>query len=159
MRFSIILTLLVTCGISASQAALSVDGRCGNGVECPAGSCCSQWGFCGVGPSFCGNGSGGGSSTGNGNGNGNNGDAGQPNNQQPPSQPGDGGGNNAGNEPQQPAATPVPAATNTPAANPNPQTTPNNSNNNNHANGANWNQANALVSTLVVLALAGYCNS
>ncbi|KAK9766761.1 hypothetical protein K7432_003922 [Basidiobolus ranarum] len=35
------------------EGVLSVDGTCGNGIECPAGSCCSFWGFCGVGEGFC----------------------------------------------------------------------------------------------------------
>ncbi|ORX80189.1 glycoside hydrolase/deacetylase, partial [Basidiobolus meristosporus CBS 931.73] len=30
-----------------------VDGTCGVGVECPAGSCCSLWGYCGSGDGFC----------------------------------------------------------------------------------------------------------
>lgn len=50
----------------------SPDGTCGGttGFVCATGFCCSQFGFCGTGSSFCGSGSGTGTGTGTGNGTG-----------------------------------------------------------------------------------------
>ncbi|KAK9745851.1 hypothetical protein K7432_018241 [Basidiobolus ranarum] len=56
MKFSIATIAIFASAsylIQPTSAALSVDGTCGNGVECPAGACCSSWGFCGVGEGFC----------------------------------------------------------------------------------------------------------
>ncbi|KAJ1984100.1 hypothetical protein H4R33_004506 [Dimargaris cristalligena] len=32
---------------------ISTDGSCSASKACPSGQCCSIWGFCGTGPSFC----------------------------------------------------------------------------------------------------------
>ncbi|RKP36554.1 hypothetical protein BJ085DRAFT_5796, partial [Dimargaris cristalligena] len=48
---------------------VSTDGTCGSDKTCPDSQCCSQWGYCGVGDSFCGTGCQNGPCSGNGGGN------------------------------------------------------------------------------------------
>jgi len=47
--------LHVTGSAALSHFNISTDGRCGPavGLKCPAGSCCSSEGFCGIGVKFC----------------------------------------------------------------------------------------------------------
>ncbi|KAK9694076.1 hypothetical protein K7432_013584 [Basidiobolus ranarum] len=168
MKFALVTVALIACMTPAYQAAVSLDGRCGNGVDCPTGSCCSSWGFCGTGSAYCSASGGDGNANGNGNGNGNGGGSSdgtnnpshdgqtpqnQPNpeNSQPspaPAQPGN-DGNNAGSAPEQPVATtPVvsnPAATSTP-------------DNNNKPNGGESLFNPLTVLSGVAIVLTGYWN-
>jgi hypothetical protein len=49
-------TTRTTVSVTPTRTGLSTDGTCGNGVTCAGtrwGSCCSVFGYCGVGDEFC----------------------------------------------------------------------------------------------------------
>ncbi|KAK9696772.1 hypothetical protein K7432_012302 [Basidiobolus ranarum] len=161
MKSTLVTVALIACMAPVYQASVSLDGTCGNGVECPTGSCCSTWGFCGTGSAYCSGNGGNGNTNSDGNGNGGgSSDTSNPNhdgqtsqnqpnpeNSQPspaPTQPG-GDGNNSGSTPQQPIAT-------TPVAN-NPAPAPSNSN---HPNGGDSLFKPLTVLSGVAIVLAGY---
>ncbi|KAI3635480.1 hypothetical protein MIR68_006118 [Amoeboaphelidium protococcarum] len=50
----IICLAAVACSFVLAQS--SGPGACGNGVSCASGLCCSQYGYCGQGDAYCGNG-------------------------------------------------------------------------------------------------------
>ncbi|KAJ6781218.1 hypothetical protein PWT90_10416 [Aphanocladium album] len=39
--------------VSPRHSLIQREGNCSNNSNCPAGMCCSQWGFCGSGPEYC----------------------------------------------------------------------------------------------------------
>jgi hypothetical protein len=41
-------------GARAGRAACRADTKCGDGDVCGDNLCCSSWGYCGLGPEFCG---------------------------------------------------------------------------------------------------------
>ncbi|KAJ3495483.1 hypothetical protein NLG97_g3360 [Lecanicillium saksenae] len=53
-------------GSSPSNTLVQREGNCSNSSQCPAGMCCSKYGYCGSGPEYCNGGSppGGGSQVG-----------------------------------------------------------------------------------------------
>ncbi|KAI0190565.1 peptidase M23B [Astrocystis sublimbata] len=67
--------------VTTSSLLYARTGECSSSDQCPAGSCCSQWGYCGTGSEYCG-----GSDGGNGGGN-------------PGGDGGNGGGNGGGSLP------------------------------------------------------------
>ncbi|KAJ6781964.1 hypothetical protein PWT90_02029 [Aphanocladium album] len=40
---------------SPSHSLIPRQGNCSNNSNCPAGMCCSQWGYCGTDPEYCSN--------------------------------------------------------------------------------------------------------
>ncbi|KAJ6788958.1 hypothetical protein PWT90_04195 [Aphanocladium album] len=40
-------------GASPRNTLLQREGNCSNASQCPAGMCCSQYGYCGTGPEYC----------------------------------------------------------------------------------------------------------